>query len=85
MAIALSLSSAFAAEALAGVHGLQFALDIKFNRVILESDSRSTILKLNSNENEVSDHMQWLRLVGRSNKMSFGTMTYHLWYCNGCR
>ncbi|KAL4302604.1 hypothetical protein GQ457_10G004920 [Hibiscus cannabinus] len=47
-------SSVFMAEAKAAVHGLSFAAELGFHHVILESDSRSLIQKLNSTADDSS-------------------------------
>ncbi|KAL4354438.1 hypothetical protein GQ457_06G008040 [Hibiscus cannabinus] len=47
-------SSVFMAEAKAAVHGLSFAAELGFHHVILESDSRSLIQKLNSSADDSS-------------------------------
>ncbi|KAL4279285.1 hypothetical protein GQ457_03G012310 [Hibiscus cannabinus] len=47
-------SSVFMAEAKAVVHGLSFAAELGFHHVILESDSRSLIQKLNSSADDSS-------------------------------
>ncbi|KAA3458961.1 reverse transcriptase [Gossypium australe] len=47
--------SLFAAEALVAVHGLRFALDLSFQLVILESEFRSVIQKLNTSSEDFSE------------------------------
>ncbi|KAL4311287.1 hypothetical protein GQ457_01G023050 [Hibiscus cannabinus] len=49
-----SISTVFMAEALAVLHGLQFTLNLSFTRVILESDLRTIIQKLQSGEDDHS-------------------------------
>lgn len=44
----------YMAEAMATLHGLQFAKDMGFSRVILESDSRIVIRKFQRNEEDYS-------------------------------
>lgn len=49
------VSSVFMAEAKAVVHGLKLATDLGFQHLIIESDSRSIITKINSKQNEMSE------------------------------
>ncbi|GMI83380.1 hypothetical protein like AT3G09510 [Hibiscus trionum] len=48
------IQNPFAAEALAAVHGLQFALDMGFSQIILEGDARTVIEKLRRPEQDFS-------------------------------
>ncbi|KAK8579910.1 hypothetical protein V6N12_070211 [Hibiscus sabdariffa] len=50
----VNISSSFAAEALAVIHGLCFALDLGCMHVVLESDSLTVISKLNSGVDDCS-------------------------------
>ncbi|GMI70524.1 hypothetical protein HRI_000721700 [Hibiscus trionum] len=52
-------SSSFAAEALAVVHGLHFAFEMGFRRVTVESDSLTTVKKLQAKEEDKSK-VNWL-------------------------
>ncbi|KAL4363965.1 hypothetical protein GQ457_04G016290 [Hibiscus cannabinus] len=49
-----NISSPFAAEALAVIHGLRFALELGCMHVVLESDSLTTISKLKSGVDDCS-------------------------------
>ncbi|KAK9010079.1 hypothetical protein V6N11_036596 [Hibiscus sabdariffa] len=49
-----NISSLFAAEALAVIHGLRFALELGCMHVVLESDSLTTISKLKSGVDDCS-------------------------------
>lgn len=49
------ISSVFLAEAWAIVHGLQFASDLGFHRIIVESDSRGIIKRINNKEDDSSE------------------------------
>ncbi|KAK5825351.1 hypothetical protein PVK06_020175 [Gossypium arboreum] len=46
------------AEAMAVLHGLQFARDMGFSRVILESDSKMVIRNLQASEEDYSETMR---------------------------
>ncbi|KAE8733777.1 hypothetical protein F3Y22_tig00000991pilonHSYRG00126 [Hibiscus syriacus] len=50
----LAVKSVFTAEVLAVIQGLRFALDMGFQHIVLEGDSRSVIKKLNSLANDFS-------------------------------
>ncbi|KAK8502949.1 hypothetical protein V6N12_054174 [Hibiscus sabdariffa] len=52
--LSVNISSSFAAEALAVIHGLRFALDLGCMHVVLESDSLTVISKLKSGVDDCS-------------------------------